>query len=147
MRVEIDQSGRIEYTSVPTSIGDSLGNCISISARNKQQLQRIYRNFGKPRVFVLEVFALLVVLTIKQSFKSENIYIIDEEYTGRFDEIKNSIKRYSHIVGLKIDTRKIHLRRIGKYSKAHETAYKGFKNNIRKKIVNTKDILKIILTP
>lgn len=42
MRVEIDQSGKVEDTSKDTVIGDSIGNTIRVTSHDKRVLQQIY---------------------------------------------------------------------------------------------------------
>jgi len=62
MKIEIDQSGKIEDTSKNTIIAFSNGKfkSIFISAREKRELQKFFRRIGKPRIFVYRVFAILI---------------------------------------------------------------------------------------
>ena len=82
MKIEIDQSGRVEYTSTSTVIGDSNGNSILIRSIDKQYLQKIFRSIDRPQMFVLETFSILVALLIKTTYSPTHIYIIDTEYFG-----------------------------------------------------------------
>jgi len=67
MRIEIDQSGRIEYTSKPTVIGFSnkTAKTIIILSTEKQKLQRYFRKIKKPRLYTYAVFAILISILLK----------------------------------------------------------------------------------
>lgn len=62
MRIEIDQSGRVEYTSKPTVVGFSNNKerTIIIAATEKQKLQRYFHRINKPRMFTYTLFAFLI---------------------------------------------------------------------------------------
>ena len=67
MKIEIDQSGKVEDTAKPTVIAYANGNsrAILIPASNKRQLQELYRRVGKPRLFIPQVFALGVFFSFE----------------------------------------------------------------------------------
>lgn len=145
MIIEIDQSGRVEYTSKNTVIADSLGNYVVITAKNKRILQKLYRSAGKPRVFVLQTFSVLLALLIVKSFASENQYILDEEYTGHEKLIQEAVVTYVKKLNMVIKKENIHFKRIGKKSMAHITAYKTYINKITKNTITVKQLLKLLL--
>ncbi|HEX9722115.1 MAG TPA: hypothetical protein VGA53_02520 [Candidatus Paceibacterota bacterium] len=68
MRIEIDQSGKIENTSKDTIIAFSNGirKAIRISSVDKREIQAIFRRTGKPRIFVYKFFSILVFLLIEK---------------------------------------------------------------------------------
>lgn len=146
MKVEIDQSGKVEVTSAKTVIADSAGRNLVISAKNKKLIQELYRKADKPRMFVYELFSLLVAILIKQSYLKENIYVVDIEYYRQDDLLRRMILHF--LLKLKIVARKdqIIFRAIGKRSKAHDNAYLIFigKNKTGKKIT-LKELLKYLL--
>lgn len=84
MRIEIDQSGRVEYTSKPTVIGfaNKINKTIIILSTEKQKLQRYFRKNKKPRLYTYTVFAALISILLKNKTNIEQI-IIDIEYPGQ----------------------------------------------------------------
>src|SRR3989344_5097556 len=118
MKVEVDQSGKIEDTSKLTVLAfsnDKTG-AIILSAKDKRRLQEKFREVGAPRLFVDYVFSSLLILLLK-SLKSTKV-VVDLEYPGH-TEINESL------VKLKVDV-DIEWRSIGKSSKAHDIAYKVY---------------------
>jgi len=95
MKIEVDQSGRTEYTSVHTAVGDSLGNGLFIKAKDKRIIQQMFRQEKKPRLFMLQTFSLLIALLIKKSYKKENRYVVDIEYPGHNDIVANYLIKFS----------------------------------------------------
>lgn len=145
MKIEIDQSGRTEYTSVNTSIGDSLGNNVLIKAKDKRLIQLLFRKAGKPKLFVMQTFSLLICLIIKKSFNKNSVYIIDIEYPGHNNDILNYVIKFSPKLKILIEKSQIRFSLIGKKSKAHKTAYEFFKKPTRSGFVKNREILKILL--
>ncbi|MBU1032490.1 MAG: hypothetical protein ABII13_01085 [Patescibacteria group bacterium] len=84
MNIEIDQSGKVENTSVDTIIAYSNGSSksIRIAARDKRKIQKIYRSSGKTHLYIYKTFALLIYLLIENSLLSLDSVIIDIEYPG-----------------------------------------------------------------
>jgi hypothetical protein len=126
MKIEIDQSGRVEYTTHDTVVGDSCGNAVWISNKNKRAIQTLYRDIGKPRKFAIELFACLVALTIQKTYSEGNKYLIDTEFEGRMDIIMSYTHIFLRRLGYRTDRFNIHSGYIGKKSSAHETAHHIF---------------------
>jgi len=145
MKIEIDQSGKIEFTSVETVIGDSLGNFVFIKAKTKRLIQNLFRDAKKPRKFIVETFVFLVAKLIQISFSKENVYIIDVEYPGKQKEIMESIIRISRKFQIQINLNQIRFSLIGKKSKAHATAYLQFKRKNKKGDITVRSFLRTFL--
>ena len=140
---QIDQSGRVEYTSHDTVIAISNGerNAILIKAKDKRYLQQVFRKMGKNNIFVFRVFSLLIVQLVKITKCCEEL-TIDLEYPGRESQIKNYILEDLKNSGSKINTENIKFGRIGKKSEAHWHAYYVFKKKRKAEIVITaKEVL------
>ena len=147
MKVEIDQSGRLEYTSVPTVIGDSLGNSLLLKAVDKQYIQKVFRQIGKPRMFVIETFSFLTALTISQSYTEENIYVIDTEYPGKDGEIKTNLFRFLPRLRCYLPSYAVSFKQIGKKSKAHTTVYNHYvrPQKFPKRIITKEKVLEFLI--
>jgi hypothetical protein len=61
MNIEIDQSGKIENTSVNTIVAFSNSEfaCVLLSAKDKRAIQKIFRQINKPRMYIYKVFCLV----------------------------------------------------------------------------------------
>jgi hypothetical protein len=128
MKIEIDQSGKIENTAQSSVIADSIGNAIKISARNKRLIQQMYRQTSKPNEYVYHLFSLVVGLVIKKTYSQEHLYIIDTEYYGKDDYLRGLILLYMSMPSSQINKHKLIFRQIGRKSQAHTNAYTTFKN-------------------
>lgn len=145
MKIEIDQSGKIEFTSVETVIGDSLGNFVFMKAKTKRLIQNLFREAKKPRKFIIETFVFLVAKLIQISFSKKNIYILDIEYPGKQKEIIKSLILICHKLQAQINLSQIRFSLIGKKSKAHSTAYLQFKKKNKKGDITVRSFLRAIL--
>ena len=146
MNFEIDQSGKIEKTGKHTYL--ALSNhkkiIVKLPAREKQELQKIFRRMGKRRLFVYATFAIIFIIAVRKMRLANNTFVIDREYPGKDELIKDLISNYYP----KISRRQILIRPIGKKSKAHFLAYGAALKKIKPDIIVTKDeILKIIKKP
>jgi hypothetical protein len=121
MRIEIDQSGKIENTSRHTFLAcsNSIHSILKISAAEKRKLQKYFRKIGKPRLFVYMTFALLVILLLKNRKIKSIPIVVDIEYTGKTGLIKNFIKQFNS--NFPVDN--LSFRFVGKKSNAHDLAY------------------------
>lgn len=147
MKIEIDQSGKIEATQSDTVIADSLGNHICFRSIGKQVLQTIYREQKRPRVFVYEVFSALTAVLIRKTFHKTNQYIVDIEYFNQDDYLRSLIASFLRKLKMIVDPAQISFGRIGKNSKAHATAYQILTNKRIKRIYISSEKLLTILKP
>lgn len=142
---KIDQSGKIEYTSHDTVVTFSNGKkkAILIKAQDKRHLQDDFRKAGKRQQFVFRTFALLIFLLLKDEQFQE--LIIDTEYPGRGDVIKNYLLHDFRRIGREIDPNSIRFHQVGKNCEAHWHGYYVFKGKRKPElIVTVKDMLKEI---
>ena len=146
MRIEIDQSGRVEYTSQPTVIAFANSKTYSIIflSRDKKYLQKIFRKAGVPNLFVNKTFAILIFLLIKDFLKSINQIIIDHEYLGHDKVIKQFLLEFLRRHKKNFDSRDISFRHIGKKSAAHRIAIEAYRTKRADRKITLKDILKIM---
>ncbi|MBM4402658.1 MAG: hypothetical protein FJ044_05435 [Candidatus Cloacimonetes bacterium] len=148
MKVDIDQSWRMEYTNKKTVLADSLGNSLILKAGDKKNLQRLFRKAGKSRMFVYEVFAglLAILISLSHEKKVKYIYRIDLEYPGWSEQIKDFVLRFSRKLGIKVIADQIEFASIGRKSEAHQNAYKVFKGWMKPtRIVVADEILRLVL--
>ncbi|MCX6812817.1 MAG: hypothetical protein NTW79_04370 [Candidatus Berkelbacteria bacterium] len=145
MKIEIDQSGKIENTNKPTVIaysGDKNKSLI-IFAGEKQKLQKYFRRIGKPSSFVYIVFAVLIFILIK-SEKTIDEIIIDREYAGQEPLIKNYLIQFIKKSDRHFDKKKIYFHQIGKKSPAHDLSVKSFRKKKADIKVKSDDVLKFL---
>ena len=147
MKIEIDQSGKIEDTNRLTVIAFSNDHSKSllITAKDKKSIQSIFRKINQPRIFISQVFAAAVYYIAKDELKNINTIIIDNEYPGHEKYIKKLIIKFFENDNIKTDKVQIHFRSIGKKSKAHNVAYKAFKIKRASDKLTSKQILQIVL--
>ena len=147
MKIEIDQSGKIENTNKDTVIAfsdDNFGSLL-IKAKDKREIQEIFRQAGKPRVFIYKLFTILIFLLIKNHLKKVEEIVIDEEYPGKSALIKDLLLREIRKIRPRFLKENISFRQIGKKSKAHNIAYNTFKKKRKTDIVVNKKILKFLI--
>lgn len=132
MRVEINQSNKIEQTSKDTIIG--LANTktftILIKAKIKRKLQEEFRKQGKPRLFVYRTFIAGVVLLLKYAHLGKlSKVVIDEEYYGKEKLLKSMFlemgsRYFTEIPEISFET-------IGRKSKVHNICYLTMKGKYK----------------
>lgn len=148
MIIEIDQSGKIENTSKNTIIAFSnhIFESVIIKAKDKREIQKIFRKIGKPRIFVYRLFAVIVFILIKPYLNKIEQIIIDEEYPGNLNLIKNFLLQEIRRSHPNFQTTKIIFRKIGKKSRAHYLAYgTAIDKKLPDKIISAKKALKIMI--
>ena len=125
MDIEIDQSIKIEQTNRDTAVAFSnhVSRCALIRAKDKQELQKIFRVAGKRRMFVYRVFAILVFLLIKDYLQKIDTITIDREYLGWEFQVKDYLLQEIGKVQPAFEAQRIHFAFIGKRSNAHMLAY------------------------
>ena len=117
MTYQIDQSGKIEDTSKDTvlALSNDIVFSLLIPRYVKRRLQKIFRNSGQPRIFVLVVFSAGLSLLLKKSNPKKRV-IIDREYYGKEGDIK---KYLNEMLSNAKNTPPFAFQRIGKASRAH----------------------------
>jgi len=148
MKIEIDQSSKIEYTSKDTVVAFSNGKqkALLIRASDKREIQKVFREAGKPDMFVYKTFAILIYFLIKKDIKDIQEIVIDKEYPGKEYLIKHLFLQILRGQKKAIDKENIYFKQIGKKSKAHEKAINTFQGKIKPDIVvSFKEILAFII--
>ena len=146
MRIEIDQSGKIEQTNKPTVIAFSNGKSGTIltTSIEKQKLQKEFRRIGKTQAFVYQTFNVLIYLLIRKYISKLDLIIIDREYPGKENQIKDHICALFVKNGIKVDRKIIQFKEIGKSAKAHNLVWETFRNRKSGIKVNARDILSVL---
>lgn len=146
MRIEIDQSGKVEDTQKLTVVCFSNGKAktLLISAKEKRKVLIIMREIDRPyKNFVFRIFSGLMFLLIKNE-KIDSL-VIDREYPGHEGVIRNIL--LSLFDKNKIKSPKVSFGQIGKKSKAHQEAIAVFQGKRKPDvIVKANDVLDIFLS-
>jgi len=124
----IDQSGRVEETNKITivALADKKKSfTIALLPKSKKELLEIFRKIGKPKVFPVVVFANMVFMTMLRSRTYPPELIIDIEYPGHENTIKNIIITLCRRFKKKVP--EIYFANIGKNDPAHFAAWKTYK--------------------
>lgn len=146
MRVEVDQSGKVEQTNIITVLGYSnkTSDSISISAVEKVKLQKWFKKFNNPRLFIIKTFCALLYMLIKDYLKKEQDIFIDREYPGYDNLIKNQIKVYANANNQSINSHYLHLTFIGRHSSAHKVAVIAHRKKKSNQKITAKEIIELI---
>jgi len=145
MRIEVDQSGKVENTASKTILADSLGNSLIFSSKNKKTIQTIYRKAERPRMFVYELFSLLAAVLIRKSYKKSSIYIIDVEYYHQDEILRKYILHFLRKMKVYPSKDQITFASIGKESEAHKLAYWIHKRKKKGEKLELTSVLKYVL--
>lgn len=144
MKIYIDQSGKVEYTNKTTVVAfaNSIQKAIMIEAKEKREVEEMFKKAGKPYIFKYKTFAILIYLLIKDVLPKIDSIIIDKEYTGKEPLIKDFlIQIIREKKKSKIANDDISFDFIGKKNKAHEKAINVFrKKSVPEKVVTSKDV-------
>lgn len=149
MNIEIDQSGKLEQLDTDTiiSFSNDKNGIIYIKAGTKRKVIQRLRTTLIPRKELYPIlFAILIFLLINSLNEQFNI-IIDEEYTGKDEVIKETLnklllKRFKDkwqvLIGFS---------QIGKHSPAHILAWKTHrqKSRVGIKRITEEQIMKLII--
>ncbi len=148
MKIEADQSIKIEQTSQDTVIGISNGKqcAVVIPRKVKRKLKDDFREIGRRRSFALRTFIAGVVLAIEHMKPSHlSDVIIDIEYPGKNRILKSIfLEMWSRGHEAVPD---VQFRLIGKQSKAHEACYLVTrKKRVADKILSYGDIKRLAIS-
>lgn len=144
MQIYIDQSGRVEFTSHDTVVAFSNGTqkSILITAQEKRIVQKYFRDAGKPKIFAIKTFAILIFLLIRDDLKHITGIRIDQEYEGMEWLIKQYLLLCIRRNGFSIDKKSISFILVGKSHAVHRHALATFRHDITPgRIATARDIL------
>ena len=147
MRIEINQSIKIEQTNKDTIIGlsDKTTFTILINRRTKRKLQEEFRKQGKPRLFVYRTFIAGVILAFRYA-KIKNLFkiVIDEEYYGKDKMLKSMfLEMWSRFFR---EIPEVSFEKIGKKSKVHNVCYLVMKGrNKADKVIGFEELRRLAL--
>ena len=146
MKIEVDQSGKIEDTNRLTIVAYSNGyaKSLMITAKVKKSVQSIFRKIKQPKTFISKLFAAAIFMLIKEKYKKIDTLIIDNEYPGHEKIIKRYLIEYIEQSGLDPDNINIYIRSIGRKSKAHSAAWQAFHSKKADIKASIQEILQII---
>lgn len=127
MKIEIDQSGKIEETHRDTvlAMANGVTKTVRITARTKRRLQDIFRRIGEPRSYVIHSFTTLIYLLIEPEIEKLSDIVIDGEYPGYESTIIALLKRILSQKEVK-ELPDIRSELVGKKANAHIAALATF---------------------
>jgi hypothetical protein len=131
MRIEIDQSGKIEHTQSNTVLAFSNDEefAILVLAVEKRTCLKEWRQRGKSsRTLYQRLFAAALFLLIKNHLDQISAIEIDSEYPGQEAEIRGWLIQHIRKQVPTFPTHRIVFRRVGKRSRAHQKALAVFRN-------------------
>lgn len=146
MKYQIDQSGKIEQTSVDTVIALSNGQQYSLAlpGKVKRALQEIFRDKKRSRMFIYETFSVLIVLVLIET-KPKTKVLIDNEYLGQQNLLSVLINEHSGKFFSKNPVPVFEFGFVGKSSPAHVLAAKvGTKKIKPNKTVSLEEIVEVL---
>ncbi len=148
MAVEIDQSGKLEQLDTDTVVAFSndTNGAVYLKAGTKRKIIRYLRTTLIPRKDLYPVLFAIVVFILIFPLDNNAILMIDEEYSGKDDVIKETLEKlFVRRFGEKWQG-SIRFGQIGKHSPAHVLAWKTHRQKSRVGItrVTEEEILKFL---
>jgi len=132
MRVEVDQSGRIEYTKEDTALAfsDDTHFSILIPASVKRICVRELRDrsLSGPTLYT-QLFATALFLLLKDHIRKISPVIIDVEYKGKEAQIKEHLLHLFQRHNITVYPDEIDFDWIGEKSPAHFLALETFRGD------------------
>lgn len=147
MKIEIDQSGKVEDTSKDTILAFSNRTkyAIKIPARVKRDLQTYFRQIGEPKLFIYKTFVVGLYLLVNPFITKITTALIDIEYSGQNELLKRMLGRLFTDFGYRYERANFQFQKIGKTSKAHGLAYEVFKGKLGEdKIISFEEMFVLI---
>lgn len=140
MKIEVDQSGKIEYyTNTVVAFRNSEQFSILLNRKIKNEILTKYRK--EHRDITYRLFAICVYYCVKDYLDKIQKIIIDLEYTGKERDIKKYLLLFIRRIKPNFDKDRIQFDKIGKISPAHRLAYQTFIGKLApNKILSKKEI-------
>ncbi len=134
MQVQLDQSGKIGDTKVPTVLAFSNDESYSIlipAVVKRECVQFLRQRFRRPRQPYMKLFAAVLFLLLKRHLSKIDTVVIDTEYIGHEGDVKEMLLEHIRRVMPIFSEDKITFRRVGKQSHAHYKAYETYTGRMR----------------
>lgn len=134
MRIEVDQSGKVENTQTDTVLAFSDGKSYSIviPAQLKREWFVVMEEAGRSkRSAYLLLFSIGLFLLLKPVINKNVEIVIDKEYPGREKDIKAMLLRYFWNSKIAISEDQISFELISRASNAHEVAHAAFRERAK----------------
>lgn len=150
MRIEIDQSVRIDNTQKDTILAFSnrINKSVRIPVKVKRKCLKILRDRGiAPKNIYLKLFAAGLFILIRNHINQISTLVIDTEFSDRQSQqfIKMTLFKKLQSTDSRIMLDDITFRRIGKESEAHKKAYNTHKGKVIADYkVKTKELLELV---
>lgn len=145
MRVEIDQSGKIEETGKLTIVAFANGRVkiLKISSSEKRKLLSTLRELDHPRkTFIYKAFSALIFLLLASGDVRE--VLVDNEYPGHEATIKDWVLKLFRKKGKRPP--QIYIGFVGKESPAHKAAIAAYRGKLKPdRIVKADDVTRLLL--
>ncbi len=131
MRIEVDQSGKIEQTNRDTALAFSneISYTVLIPARVKREAISLLRATGRRgKTLYISLFAAALHQLLKDYLDRVDLIVIDVEYEGNEQDVKLALLNLIWQRHPTYPAANITFRRIGKKSAAHKKAlatYRG----------------------
>lgn len=146
MQVDVDQSGKIGQTNVDTVLAFANGESFAllIPRRVKQACLHELRRRGIAATDIyLRLFAVGLYYLLRQHISSMDLVILDQEYPGQEQKIKQRLFNLLRRNGQKIDSARLTFSNVGKESTAHRLAIEVYRKKRKADVVlTTEEILK-----
>jgi hypothetical protein len=147
MHIEVDQSGKIEWTQKPTALAFANGIRFSIliSAKDKRrlfnELKRRRPGRSGTKLHIL-VFATLLFLLLKNRVHQLQNVVVDVEYQGHNAAIKEHFLNLCRRHKLHVAPHMLSFHQVGKKSPAHDLAIQVFRGEVEPDLkITAEDVL------
>ncbi len=145
MRIEVDQSGKIEQTDMDTVVAFRNDEQYSVLLKKKIKVEVLTEYRHKYKDIHYRLFAILILYCIKNYLHKIQLIIIDIEYERRDIDIKIHLLRLVWKDYPNFDKRLIRFENIGKKSNAHRLAYQTFSGKLApNKILTEREIRELL---
>ena len=125
MKVEVDQSGKIGDTKVPTVLAFSNGKQYAILISTTVKRECIQKMRGERKLetrLYIQLFSVCLYLLLRTDIRKLEQITIDFEYPGHESKIKEHLINLFLRAGIRVSPAKLHFDRIGKKSNSHRFA-------------------------
>ncbi len=142
MRIEIDQSGKIEQTDMDTVIAFSNRYQYSVLITKSTKREIFIKYKGKVKNLKYKLFCIGVYFCIRDYLHEYQLIIIDLEYRGKENLIKSILLNFIRKTYKNFDSKIIRFGSITKNSNAHTAAIDVHRGNRKpNKIISMKEVM------